>query len=332
MAENSYAQLIDDFDKGINVLKGETLTEYIKRMGGVDYESKADGGAIGIEVLFKQKGGAVNSPKSKNIKGQDHMLAYITPNEAKKLEALGGKETMTKEGIPAYPEWDSMYGASSKQSFDAGNAPKGNVNWSGGGDGGNNKPPVVINNKPPVIPKDDKVEQNLTTGKWMTNADLATKQKFLNYLNQNKSFNLGQDVDADTLYANYLEATGLDKHNKNVLVDAETINQRKEVDGNTIFDTWTTDNTFKDLDKDWTTRSTTVEDTAGNLTTNRLTPTGMWENDVYLGNRGPQSMAIDPPKSFDLPGNDLLAFTPGSIKDKKLKKLHNQKKRRIDVE
>ena len=62
MAENSYAQLIDDFENGINVLKGETLTEYIKRMGGVDYESKADGGAIGIEVLFtdkKAKGGRV---------------------------------------------------------------------------------------------------------------------------------------------------------------------------------------------------------------------------------------------------------------------------------
>ena len=57
MAENSYAQLIDDFENGINVLKGETLTEYIKRMGGVDYESKADGGAIGIEVLFKKKNG-----------------------------------------------------------------------------------------------------------------------------------------------------------------------------------------------------------------------------------------------------------------------------------
>ena len=260
MAENSYAQLIDDFENGINVLKGETLTEYIKRMGGVDYESKADGGrvgmlsggllkvgimkaveqikdmdegnlfstldplgkartirdalldridgfkemikdlktqamdhpeiedikfemdeakdglkkineyiknqptnrtlqadggAIGIEVLFKKKnGGSINSPKSKNIKGQDHMLAYITPNEAKKLEALGGKETMTKEGIPAYPEWDSMYGASSKASFDAGNAPKGN--WSGGGDGGNNNPPVIIpKKKPPVVSKDD---------------------------------------------------------------------------------------------------------------------------------------------------------------------------------
>ena len=55
MADNSYAQLIDDFDNGIQVLEGETLTEYIKRMGGVDYESKADGGAIGIEVLFNKR-------------------------------------------------------------------------------------------------------------------------------------------------------------------------------------------------------------------------------------------------------------------------------------
>ena len=53
MAENSYAQLIDDFDKGINVLEGETLTEYIKRMGGVDYN--AHGGSVGIEVLFNKK-------------------------------------------------------------------------------------------------------------------------------------------------------------------------------------------------------------------------------------------------------------------------------------
>jgi len=43
----------------------------------------------------------------KKIKGQDHMLAYITPNEADKLVKLGGQETMTKEGIPAYPEFDN---------------------------------------------------------------------------------------------------------------------------------------------------------------------------------------------------------------------------------
>jgi len=47
----------------------------------------------------------------KKIKGQDHMLAYITPKEAGKLVALGGQETMTKEGIPAYPE-SEYYGVS----------------------------------------------------------------------------------------------------------------------------------------------------------------------------------------------------------------------------
>jgi hypothetical protein len=40
---------------------------------------------------------------TKKIKGQKHMLAYITPGEAKTLEKLGGQKTMTPEGIPAYP-------------------------------------------------------------------------------------------------------------------------------------------------------------------------------------------------------------------------------------
>jgi hypothetical protein len=48
---------------------------------------------------------------TKKIKGQPHLLAYITPNEVEKLKALGGQETMTKEGIPAYPESD-YYGVS----------------------------------------------------------------------------------------------------------------------------------------------------------------------------------------------------------------------------
>ncbi len=61
----------------------------------------------------------------KKIKGQPHLLAYITPNEVKKLKALGGQETMTKEGIPAYPEYDN-YGYSSQSDFDAGDRSKSN--------------------------------------------------------------------------------------------------------------------------------------------------------------------------------------------------------------
>ena len=62
---------------------------------------------------------------TKKIKGQPHLLAYITPNEVKKLKALGGQETMTKEGIPAYPEYDN-YGYSSQADFDAGDVSKSN--------------------------------------------------------------------------------------------------------------------------------------------------------------------------------------------------------------
>jgi hypothetical protein len=53
---------------------------------------------------------------TKIIKGQPHLLTYITPNEVEKLKVLGGQETMTPEGIPAYPERDN-YGFSSDADF-----------------------------------------------------------------------------------------------------------------------------------------------------------------------------------------------------------------------
>lgn len=57
---------------------------------------------------------AANGGKAmKKIKGQDHMLAYITPREAETLENLGGQKTMTREGIPAYPPGENYGGGSS---------------------------------------------------------------------------------------------------------------------------------------------------------------------------------------------------------------------------
>ena len=41
--------------------------------------------------------------KEKDIKGQKHILAYITPGEADTLQDLGAEEVLTSEGIPAYP-------------------------------------------------------------------------------------------------------------------------------------------------------------------------------------------------------------------------------------
>ena len=63
---------------------------------------------------------------TKKIKGQPHLLAYITPNEVEKLKALGGQETMTPEGIPAYPDWDVGMGVD-KSHYDAGTTPGGST-------------------------------------------------------------------------------------------------------------------------------------------------------------------------------------------------------------
>ena len=54
MTSEEYAQYIDDFELGADVMPGESLTEYIERRRR-EFESKADGGSIGIEVLFKEK-------------------------------------------------------------------------------------------------------------------------------------------------------------------------------------------------------------------------------------------------------------------------------------
>jgi hypothetical protein len=77
-----------------------------------DYNAAFDE-PTGVQSLFKAKDGG------KTIKGQEHMLAYITPGEAKTLENLGGQKTMTKEGIPAYPPSDNYggtHGSSSRSS------------------------------------------------------------------------------------------------------------------------------------------------------------------------------------------------------------------------
>ena len=54
MTSEEYGQYIDDFELGADVMPGESLTEYIERRRR-EFESKADGGSIGIEVLFKPK-------------------------------------------------------------------------------------------------------------------------------------------------------------------------------------------------------------------------------------------------------------------------------------
>ena len=81
-SENSYEQLIDDFENGIMVLEGETLTEYIKRMGGIDY--KADGGMmIAIEQLGR---GGITGGKTYH----QYHDQFVPPDSESQMYANGG--------------------------------------------------------------------------------------------------------------------------------------------------------------------------------------------------------------------------------------------------
>ena len=48
------------------------------------------------------QGGAVEAPRRTDIRGQDHMLSYITPQEAGILQLLGGSGEAGPMGIPAF--------------------------------------------------------------------------------------------------------------------------------------------------------------------------------------------------------------------------------------
>ena len=56
---------------------------------------------IGEKIVYRQDGGTPNLNKSINIHGQPHSLAWINPDEAATLKAMGGSGKKV-EGIPAY--------------------------------------------------------------------------------------------------------------------------------------------------------------------------------------------------------------------------------------
>ena len=68
MTSEEYGQYIDDFELGADVMPGESLTEYIERRRR-EFESKADGGSIGIEVFLNRR--------EANIKQVDQLMIHV---------------------------------------------------------------------------------------------------------------------------------------------------------------------------------------------------------------------------------------------------------------
>jgi len=166
----------------------------------------------------------------RKIKGQDHMLAYITPNEADKLVKLGGQETMTPEGIPAYPPSDYYGGThSSKPSRTTTNNPPSSdsgsdaresyiTNYSSKGivKGGGKKvgvdkdgSPIFEDSTPSkeVRDRQRKNYQNQFTSKGIAppGPNRKARQRALNYINKNMLINYNRFTNPPT---NFLSPTG----------------------------------------------------------------------------------------------------------------------------
>lgn len=98
---NQRSQLLDllgtkgetDIETGFTGPETEALSIMLENI----MTSKAGGGIIGL-----LGGGKVNAPRQTEIKGQDHMLAYITPEEGGLLKALGGSGEKGPMGIPQF--------------------------------------------------------------------------------------------------------------------------------------------------------------------------------------------------------------------------------------
>ena len=99
--------------------------------GGVELGRPMRGsqGGLGSAPVQLNRGGTV--PRRTDIYGQDHMLAYIRPDEAALLKGLGGMGTPGPGGIPQYGFWDSV-----KSFFSGGGGGSSGGGSSGGGGGG----------------------------------------------------------------------------------------------------------------------------------------------------------------------------------------------------
>jgi len=96
MTSEEYGQYIDDFELGADVMPGESLTDYIERRRR-EFDSKADGGVIGIEVKIADemaKGGRVGLFSGGALKG----LANLFKRKGDDVVEIAKQEEIFREG------------------------------------------------------------------------------------------------------------------------------------------------------------------------------------------------------------------------------------------
>jgi len=96
MTSEEYGQYIDDFELGADVMPGESLTDYIERRRR-EFDSKADGGVIGIEVKIADemaKGGRVGLVSGGALKG----LANLFKRKGDDVIEIAKQEEIFRKG------------------------------------------------------------------------------------------------------------------------------------------------------------------------------------------------------------------------------------------
>ena len=168
----------------------------------------------------------------------------------------------------------------------------------GGGDGpkGPDGPPAIINPPPPKDKSTELLTFDEYTGKPMSYTDVATANKFLNFVKTQGGYTMGEDPEADALYDAYKTATGRDTFMQDATVDSVTNMRTTETDGN-LKQFMDRTSTITDNPTGKMTKSLVV-DTPTSFTQRFITPTGIMENDVPQKFGAPQSLTVDPPKNI----------------------------------
>ena len=126
----------------------------------------------------------------------------------------------------------------------------------------------------------------------MNYLDRMNRNKFLDYVKNQGSYEMGEDEEADALYDAYRLATGKDKFMQDATIDSVSNLKTSEIDGNTksFFDRTST---ITDNPTGNKLKSLMVQ-TPTSFTQRFVRPSGIIENDIAQPFGAPQSLSVQP--------------------------------------
>jgi hypothetical protein len=281
LTESDYLKVKDMLNHYFDYRKSGGTLSKTKFANAFFRENNADGGVAGLlgERTGFQGGGASYKSSSKSSKSKSKSSTSKGP--------AGGASAGGNYGGNVNP--NQTYAGrtlSQRPSNYGGTGPSTTSGGGGGPPGTNNPPPIQTNNSPETITFDD------YTGKKMNFLNRINRNKFLDYVKNQGSYEMGEDEEADALYDAYRLATGRDKFMQDVTVDSVSNMRTTDIDGNTksFFDrnATITDNPTGDMYK------SLMVQTPTSFTQRFMTPSGIMENDIAQSFGAPQSLSVQP--------------------------------------